>query len=186
VVASASKVTAKKGASSPTLPAADKSNDKTGLRVGVVVAAASLAGAVAFHHFVMVPQAQAVGMGVGLGLGLLSGGSSGSVDFSGLSSGAAVSSPLHLEYSVKGMSVSPASEGIQAGTGHFHLLIDLPSAPEGEPIPFDDSHKHYGKGQTSDDVTLAPGKHQLTLQFADAKHQSYGPAFAKTVSVIVK
>lgn len=182
----ASKATAK-GSSNKKVPTlSPETSDKTGLRIGAVAAAATLAGAVAFHHFVVVPSAQAVGMGVGLGLGLLAGGSSGSVDFSGLTNGATVTSPVHLEYKVKGLTVAPASEGIKAGTGHFHLLIDLPSLPEGEAIPFDDSHKHYGKGQVADDVALAPGKHQLTLQFANAKHESYGPNFAKTISVNVK
>ena len=29
-------------------------------------------------------------------------------------------------------------------------------------------------------------RHKLTLQFADAEHKSYGPAFAKTITVNVK
>lgn len=42
------------------------------------------------------------------------------------------------------------------------------SWPSGEAIPFDDAHKHFGKGQTGVDLELAPGKHTLTLQFANA------------------
>jgi hypothetical protein len=33
-------------------------------------------------------------------------------------------------------------------------MIDAPSTEEGETIPFDDTHKHYGKGQTEVDLEL--------------------------------
>jgi hypothetical protein len=71
-----------------------------------------------------------------------------------------------------------------AGTGHFHLLIDEDTmfAP-GETIPFDSTHLHYGKGQTSVTVPLAPGQHKLALQFANAVHQSYGPEYLKIIEV---
>lgn len=74
-----------------------------------------------------------------------------------------------------------------AGTGHFHLFIDAEdSYPSGVVIPFDDAHKHYGKGQTSVDIQLPEGKHQLTLQLANAIHESYGPEYAKSIAVNVK
>jgi len=47
-------------------------------------------------------------------------------------------------------------------------------------------HKHYGKGQTADDIALPPGKHTLSLVFANANHQSYGPKFSESVVVVVK
>ncbi|PNH07645.1 hypothetical protein TSOC_005881 [Tetrabaena socialis] len=100
------------------------------------------------------------------------------VSFAGLSGGA-VSSPLHLEFLVDGLSVRPAADGLIPGTGHYHLVVDAPAPAEGTAIPFDDAHKHYGKGQTSADLELAPGKHTLTLQFANAAHESYGPAYAR-------
>jgi hypothetical protein len=54
------------------------------------------------------------------------------------------------------VSATAAADGVIPGTGHFHVLIDLPSAPEGETIPFDDVRKHYGKGQLSADIALSP------------------------------
>ena len=57
---------------------------------------------------------------------------------------------------------------------------------EGEAIPMDASHLHYGKGQTEADVTLPPGQYELTAQFANGAHQSYGPALSKTIHVTVK
>ena len=41
----------------------------------------------------------------------------------------------------------------------------------GTEIPFDETHLHFGKGQTEAALTLAPGKHKLTLQFANALHK---------------
>ncbi|EFJ42297.1 hypothetical protein VOLCADRAFT_121558 [Volvox carteri f. nagariensis] len=108
------------------------------------------------------------------------------VSFPNIQSGATVSSPLHLEFAVDGLTVKPAAEGIVAGTGHHHVIIDAPAPAAGTAIPFDDAHKHFGKGQTSVDLELPPGKHTLTLQFANAAHESYGPEFASTISVIVE
>jgi hypothetical protein len=71
-----------------------------------------------------------------------------------------------------------------AGTGHFHLLIDAEEDyPFGMAIPFDDIHLHFGKGQMGTDLELTPGKHTLTLQFANAVHESYGPEYRKSISV---
>ncbi len=50
----------------------------------------------------------------------------------------------------------PAADGVIPGTGHFHVLVDLPAAEEGEALPFDATHLHYGKGQAAADVELAP------------------------------
>lgn len=50
----------------------------------------------------------------------------------------------------------PAADGLIPGTGHFHIDVDTPPIDEGEVIPFDDAHKHYGKGQTAVDLELAP------------------------------
>jgi len=54
------------------------------------------------------------------------------------------------------------------------------------PIQFDDAHKHYGKGQREIDIQLPPGQHKLTLQFANAIHESYGPEYAVVKTVNVK
>ncbi|WP_343584632.1 DUF4399 domain-containing protein [Herbaspirillum sp.] len=99
--------------------------------------------------------------------------------------GATVSSPFKVKFGVTGMTVHPANEIIE-GTGHHHLLINQGPIKEGEAIPMDANHLHYGKGQTEADVTLPPGKYELTAQFANGAHQSYGPALSKTIHVTVK
>ncbi|KAI8474806.1 MAG: hypothetical protein J3K34DRAFT_406669 [Monoraphidium minutum] len=111
------------------------------------------------------------------------------VKFLNVDSGASVSSPVHLELGVRGLDVFPASEGLIPGTGHFHVVVDRAADDklgEGDVIPFDATHLHYGKGQVSVDVPLTPGKHTLTLQFANALHESFGPDERQEITVTVK
>lgn len=108
------------------------------------------------------------------------------VSFANLKGGEALRSPVHVEFAVQGYQVRPASEGLQEGSGHFHVLIDAEDAvEEGVTIPFDERHRHYGKAQLADDLVLTPGKHKLALQFANALHESYGPTMAKHIEVNV-
>ena len=114
-----------------------------------------------------------------------------SVSFSNVKDGDTVPSKFVYKFEVTGYTLSPAAEGLKEGTGHHHIVIDDPKAapgfyPKGEAIPFDATHKHYGKAQTEGELELEPGKHKLTLQFANALHESYGQEFAKTITVVMK
>ena len=73
-----------------------------------------------------------------------------------------------------------------AGSGHFHVLIDSEDYPAGKVIQFDETHLHYGKGQQEADVKLPPGEHTLTLQFANAVHESYGPELRSKVKLVAE
>lgn len=75
---------------------------------------------------------------------------------------------------------------MQAGTGHHHVIVDAGPIAAGEPIPFDARHVHFGKAQSEAEVLLAPGRHRLTLQFADGAHRSYGPSLASSVEILVE
>ncbi|MFJ9449734.1 MULTISPECIES: DUF4399 domain-containing protein [unclassified Herbaspirillum] len=108
-----------------------------------------------------------------------------SVSFTAPMDGAVVTSPFDVKFAVTGMEVKPAGE-MAPNTGHHHLLINTGPIAKGTPIPMDDTHLHYGKGQTEAKVTLPPGKYKLTMQFADGAHQSYGPALSKTINITVK
>lgn len=91
-----------------------------------------------------------------------------------------------VRFGVTGMTVTPAGQHIEDATrGHHHLIIDGAPIPQGQPVPFDDTHMHFGKGQTETELTLAPGTHTLTLQFANGAHLSYGPALSTTIRVEV-
>jgi hypothetical protein len=105
------------------------------------------------------------------------------VDFSNLRNGFAVRTPFLVEFAVKGMGVVPAGKAL-AGSGHHHILINtrLPVAIT-DKLPFSDTHKHFGKGQTSTVLDLAPGKHTLRLLFADHEHR---PHFVYSPEVTVE
>lgn len=109
------------------------------------------------------------------------------VFFVNLKNGATVPAgkPFKVKFGVKGMKIHPAGE-LKEGTGHHHLTIDVPAVEQGMPVPADDKHIHYGKGQTESEITLTPGKHQLTLQFANGAHISYGQALSATIEVTAK
>jgi len=83
------------------------------------------------------------------------------------------------------MEVKPAGT-MDNNTGHHHLIINGDSMKVGESVPFDETHLHFGKGQTETEVKLPPGTYKLTMQFANGAHQSYGPGLSKTITVTVK
>jgi Domain of unknown function (DUF4399) len=109
------------------------------------------------------------------------------VYFKNLKNGQSVTSPVKVEMGVDGMKVDTAGP-VVANSGHFHILIDAAgdSIATGQMIVKDSTHLHYGKAQTSAELKLAPGKHTLSLEFADGLHRSYGSQMAATVSVTVK
>jgi hypothetical protein len=107
------------------------------------------------------------------------------VTFVNVADGATLTSPFVLEMGVKGMEVEPKGTP-REGWGHHHLLINDDFIAEGLVVVADDTHIHYGGGQTSDSLSLEPGDYKLTLQFADGMHVSYGQALAKTINVTVQ
>lgn len=110
------------------------------------------------------------------------------VFFANLKEGQTVTSPLKVEMGVMAMSVDTANGILKPASGHHHILIDMDSIAITTIVPPTDSVHiyHFGKAQTSAEITLSPGKHKLTLQFADALHRSYGSRLASSVTVNVK
>ena len=99
--------------------------------------------------------------------------------------GATVSSPFKVKFAVSGMDIKPAGD-MTANTGHHHLLINAAPVKAGEVVPADETHIHFGKGQTETEVKLAPGTYKLSMQFANGLHQAYGPAMNKEIKITVK
>ena len=99
--------------------------------------------------------------------------------------GTTVASPVAIKMGVEGMTVAAAGT-VTEGTGHHHLIIDGKPGALGEVVPADDTHIHYGQGQTEASVALPPGPHTLMLQFADGMHRSYGPTMSSMVQIIVE
>lgn len=99
--------------------------------------------------------------------------------------GDTVSSPLHIVMGVEGIDIKPAG-AVEEGSGHHHIIIGPAGIPEGQVVPADETHIHFGKGQTEADIELEPGSHKLTLQFANGAHTSYGEVLASTITVTVE
>jgi hypothetical protein len=114
--------------------------------------------------------------------------------FVNIRDGDKVKSPFRVAFAVSGMGVSPVRAGIIEGTGHHHILIDLPlPADIKAPIPFDppgevlhQHYKHFGGGETETVLSLPPGKHTLRLLFADARHIPYYVSSAPITIEVVK
>jgi len=107
------------------------------------------------------------------------------VYFVNIKDGDNVKSPVYVEMGVSGKEVEPAGE-LHEGKGHHHIIVDGEFIEQGVMVPKDETHIHYGKGQTSDSLKLSSGKHTLTLQFANGLHQSYGKDWSSTISVNVQ
>ena len=89
--------------------------------------------------------------------------------------GDTVSSPVKVIFGLNGMGVAPAGIKIK-NTGHHHLLIDLAQLPDiNLPIPSDEHHRHFGKGQTEALIELDKGEHTLQLILGDHMHVPHEP-----------
>ena len=89
--------------------------------------------------------------------------------------GDTVSSPVKVIFGLKGMGVAPAGIKMK-NTGHHHLLINLAQLPDlNLPIPSDEQHKHFGKGQTEVSIELEKGEHTLQLILGDHMHVPHEP-----------
>ena len=108
------------------------------------------------------------------------------VFFKNLVAGQNISSPYKLEMGVEGMKIDTAGP-LVTGSGHHHLMINGPdSLVKGMVVKKDSVNIHFGKGQTEYELILNPGKHKLSLQFADGLHRSYGSQMSATIEVNVK
>jgi hypothetical protein len=100
--------------------------------------------------------------------------------------GATVHGPVTVRFGLSGMGVAPAGT-VAEDTGHHHLIIDAPLPPLDQPLPKDDTHLHFGKGQTETVLTLKPGKHTLQLVLGDANHVPHDPpVVSEKITIWVK
>jgi hypothetical protein len=100
--------------------------------------------------------------------------------------GAEVSSPVTVTFGIEGMEVVPAGTD-KEHSGHHHVLIDSKLEDVNAPIPADDNHKHFGKGQTEAQLELTPGKHTLQLVLGDHNHIPHEPVVqSEVITITVK
>ncbi len=101
--------------------------------------------------------------------------------------GETVGQDVIVRFGLKGMGVAPA--GVQSSkAGHHHLLVDAKEMPSmDQPIAKDETHLHFGAGQTETILHFAPGDHTLQLLLGDAMHMPFDPPIAsKRITVHVK
>jgi hypothetical protein len=113
------------------------------------------------------------------------------VYFVNIKDGDTLTSPILIQFGLSGMGIAPAGlEGEQtANTGHHHLLINAELTGEAlkAPVPADEQHVHFGKGQTEATITLPPGKHTLQLVLGDWSHIPHNkPVMSERITVTVK
>ena len=103
------------------------------------------------------------------------------------SNGENVESPVIVKFGVIGMSIVPAGED-KPMSGHHHLLINLEKLPDmSMPIPADNNHLHFGKGQTETIIELPKGKHTLQLLLGNYMHIPHKvPLLSEKIEIIVE
>ena len=109
----------------------------------------------------------------------------GSVSFAEPRDGERVESPFTVRMTASGVRVEPASAGINNGAGHHHIIVDSDLPLPGSPVPSDEQHRHFGKGQTETVLDLPVGEHTLRLSFADGAHHPLDPAVTDTIKITV-
>ena len=78
--------------------------------------------------------------------------------------------------------IEPAGE-FRESAGHLHIIIDSPCVDVGSVIPADDSHLHFGGGQTETELQMTPGEHQICLQMGDGLHRALSLTQEITITV---
>lgn len=99
--------------------------------------------------------------------------------------GATIKGPVTVKFGLKGMGVAPA--GVEKeGTGHHHLLVNVPLPELEYNIVMDENHLHFGGGQTETTLDLPPGRHTLQLLLGDQNHLPHKPAvYSIQISITV-
>lgn len=100
--------------------------------------------------------------------------------------GAVVRGPFWVRMGLANAGIAPA--GVERdGTGHHHILVDVPLPPLDEPIPNDRNHLHFGAGQTEARLDLPPGKHTIQLMLGDENHVPHKPPlFSRPITITVR
>ena len=100
--------------------------------------------------------------------------------------GETVSSPVTVRFGLSGLGVAPA--GVEKeNTGHHHLIVDAELPAFDQPIPADDTHIHFGGGQTETTVELEPGEHSLQLLLGDWSHVPHDPPiYSEQITITVE
>ena len=110
-----------------------------------------------------------------------------SIKLEGVENGKTYSSPIKLNFIIKNMRVLKAGVN-EKNSGHHHLLINLKDLPDLKlSLPMTKNIIHFGKGQTSTNLELKPGKHTIQLLFADYSHTPHEkPLITDKITFFIK
>lgn len=100
--------------------------------------------------------------------------------------GAHVSGKFTVRFGLRSMGVAPA--GVEfPDSGHHHLLINAEPMPDlTQPLPANDSVRHFGKGQTETELELPPGRYTLQLVLGNHLHIPHQPpVMSGTITITV-
>ncbi len=103
------------------------------------------------------------------------------------SNGEVLSSPVKVQFGLKGMGVAPA--GIDyPDTGHHHLLVNRSVTTFDQPLPSGEGDLlHFGGGQTETTISLEPGQYTLQMILGDQDHVPHDPpVMSETVTITVE
>ena len=97
-----------------------------------------------------------------------------------------VTNPVVIKFGLKNMRAVPAWIN-EENTGHHHLIINAELPDLNLPIPNDDQHIHYVRGETETELTLPPGQHTLQLLLSDTSHIPHDPpVYSERISITVE
>ena len=101
--------------------------------------------------------------------------------------GETVTNPFTVRFGLRGMGIAPAGVN-RPNAGHHHLLIDVEKfSPLDQPIPKNESHRHFGNGETETTLELGPGLHTLQLLMGDHLHIAHkSPVVSEKIFIFVK
>ncbi|MEO1542807.1 MAG: DUF4399 domain-containing protein [Pseudomonadota bacterium] len=100
--------------------------------------------------------------------------------------GAEISGPVTVKFGLSGMGVAPAGTE-KKHTGHHHILINQKLESYEDSIPADETHKHFGGGQTEAKLDLPAGTHTLQLVLGDQNHIPHKPPVeSEVITITVK
>lgn len=116
------------------------------------------------------------------------------VYFINIKDGDELTAPFLVQFGLSGMGVAPA--GVDSkNTGHHHLIISdqllgdnrIQGDGLNQPIPADEHHIHFGKGQTETMLDLLSGTYTLQLVLGDHNHIPHDPpVMSKRITITVK
>jgi len=93
--------------------------------------------------------------------------------------------PAVVTLTAQGLDIVKANGDASGKTGHFHLFVDRPASPAGQPIPVAPDAIHTTATRV-ELPGLAPGEHTVTVVVGDGRHVPLSPPVEAKVTFTVE